>query len=120
VYYGSATGIVRPLTGQQATNPTQANVSLRSTELDVKFGHQVASAGDVNGDGAPDLIVGAPGFDAPSSAEGAAFVFLSETPVAAVPEPTAALGLAAGVAGLALLAARRARTPRRMLEGVRR
>jgi len=42
------------------------------------MGASVASAGDVNGDGFDDVVVGAPGFDAPGGLfdEGAAFVFL--------------------------------------------
>jgi FG-GAP repeat/FG-GAP-like repeat len=41
-----------------------------------KFGSAVASAGDVNGDGRPDLIVGAPGHDgAAGAATGKVFVF---------------------------------------------
>jgi hypothetical protein len=36
----------------------------------------VASAGDVNGDGFSDVIVGAYGWDAPESAEGRAFLYL--------------------------------------------
>src|SRR5690349_19457596 len=42
------------------------------------MGASVASAGDVNGDGFDDVVVGAPGFDATGGLfdEGAAFVFL--------------------------------------------
>jgi hypothetical protein len=39
------------------------------------FGWSVATAGDVNGDGWADVIVGAPSFDNGDSSEGAAFVY---------------------------------------------
>jgi FG-GAP repeat len=41
-----------------------------------RFSQSVASAGDVNGDGYGDLIVGAPNYDLGQSNEGAAFIFL--------------------------------------------
>jgi hypothetical protein len=39
-----------------------------------QFGHSVSSAGDVNGDGYPDIIVGAPQYNNGESLEGGAFV----------------------------------------------
>ncbi len=43
------------------------------------FGASVASAGDVNGDGYSDVIVGAPGFSYGQPGDGRAFVFLGST-----------------------------------------
>jgi len=45
-------------------------------QLDAALGTSVAGAGDVNGDGFDDVIVGAPGFDNGEADEGAAFLFL--------------------------------------------
>jgi len=41
-----------------------------------QFGHSVSDAGDFNGDGRPDLIVGAPMDNSPGSQNGRAFIFL--------------------------------------------
>ena len=49
--------------------------SRRSNQAGAELGYSVASAGDVNGDGFSDVIVGAPFFDNGSSDEGRAFVF---------------------------------------------
>jgi hypothetical protein len=64
VYVGSSSGLnTTPIATLQAN---QANAS---------FGQSVAGLGDLNGDGRPDLSVGAPLFDAGQTDEGAAFVF---------------------------------------------
>jgi len=60
VYHGSATGI-----------NTTATAMVESNQLDAGMGISVASAGDVNGDGYGDVIVGAPAY----LGEGAAFIF---------------------------------------------
>ncbi|MDP2323750.1 MAG: FG-GAP-like repeat-containing protein [Gammaproteobacteria bacterium] len=96
VYLGSSTGL--------ATAPawtTEGNEDLS------RFGWAVATAGDVNGDGYSDVIVGAPDFDNDQAAEGRAFVYLGS---AAGPSATAAwttesnqisaaFGFAVGTAG---------------------
>ncbi|MBK7952130.1 MAG: FG-GAP repeat protein [Deltaproteobacteria bacterium] len=69
VFHGSATGIA-------SGGPTSANGSMESDQASGFLGFGIASAGDVNGDGYGDLIVGAHGYDAPEVDEGAAFVLL--------------------------------------------
>jgi hypothetical protein len=64
VYHGSATGL-----------STSANWTAESNQAEAQFGSSVASAGDVNGDGFSDVIVGAPLFDSPQTNEGRAFVY---------------------------------------------
>ena len=64
VYYGSASGLTAP-----AHQITGANISSR-------FGTSVASAGDVNGDGHADVIVGGSRFAQGGVEFGRAFIFL--------------------------------------------
>jgi FG-GAP repeat protein len=50
------------------------------------FGNSVAAAGDVNGDGYADVIVGAPYNDRGGSAAGAAYIFLGGRSMDAIPD----------------------------------
>ena len=94
VYHGSASGV-----------NTAAAVTLESNQADANLGYSVAGAGDVNGDGYSDVIVGAPFFDKGQTDEGAAFVYHGSAsgvnPIAAVTlEQNQALAqLGASVAG---------------------
>jgi hypothetical protein len=69
VFHGSETGITDG-------TPASADTHLASDQANADLGRSVAGAGDVNGDGYADVIVGAPQYDAGHSNEGAAFVFL--------------------------------------------
>jgi flavodoxin len=64
VYHGSATGI----------NPTAAAL-LERNQAGAQFGNSVASAGDVNGDGFGDVVVGARNYTNGQTNEGVAFVY---------------------------------------------
>jgi hypothetical protein len=107
LFLGSASGIVAN------GNPANADVQLESKQGWSWLGWSVAGAGDVNDDGYADVIVGAPSYNAGELKEGAAFVYLGEDmPATPTPEPTFIVGLAAGVACLAILARRRGRSGR--------
>ncbi|MCP4358569.1 MAG: DUF11 domain-containing protein, partial [Chloroflexi bacterium] len=75
VYYGTASGLAQT-----------ADWTAYGNQNDARFGHAVASAGDVNGDGYTDIIIGARGYSNGESAEGGAYVYygsatgLSSTP----------------------------------------
>jgi hypothetical protein len=56
-------------------NPTFAPAWVGSSSVASGFGHSVASAGDVNGDGFADVVVGAPWFDGGQFFEGKAFAY---------------------------------------------
>jgi hypothetical protein len=83
VFHGGATGI-----GDR--NPLTADGQLESDQADATLGESVAGAGDVNGDGYADVIVGARFYDAGESNEGAAFVFHGSASGIADGNPTTA------------------------------
>ncbi len=62
--------------GLQGSDPSTAASILESNQARAAMGSSVSGAGDVNGDGFADVIVGAPGYDNGEMQEGAAFVFL--------------------------------------------
>jgi hypothetical protein len=72
VFLGSASGVADG-------NPATAAAQLEANQANAGLGTSVAGAGDVDGDGYADVIVGAPGYDDGESEEGAAFVFLTAT-----------------------------------------
>jgi hypothetical protein len=65
VYQGSASGL-----------SSTASWTAESDQVNAQFGYSVATAGDVNGDGYSDVIVGAFFFDNGQSDEGRAFLYL--------------------------------------------
>ncbi|MBN1575849.1 MAG: FG-GAP repeat protein [Chitinispirillaceae bacterium] len=64
VFHGGASGV--------SASP---GATLESDQASAHFGMAVSGAGDVNGDGYGDVIVGAPNYDHGESDEGAAFVY---------------------------------------------
>ncbi|WP_169720014.1 FG-GAP-like repeat-containing protein [Dyadobacter alkalitolerans] len=60
-------------------NPGNANVQLAGKQQGAQVGESVASAGDVNGDGYSDVIVGAPLFDSGKNDQGAFFIYFGSS-----------------------------------------
>jgi len=73
VWFGSPGGVV--------ADGASPDLTLEPNQVQARFGHAVASAGDVDGDGSADLVVGAYRFENGSDTdEGAAFVFEGNGP----------------------------------------
>jgi hypothetical protein len=83
VFLGSASGIA-------SGNPSTADARLVSYQRFSEMGSSVAGAGDVNGDGYGDVIVGAQSYSAGELYEGAAFVFLGSASGIADGDPSTA------------------------------
>ena len=75
VYNGSAAGL-----------SVTANWTAESDQAGAQFGRSVGAAGDVNGDGYSDVIVGAYHYDNGESDEGGAFVYHGSAPDLPTPE----------------------------------
>jgi hypothetical protein len=61
--------------GRKDWPPTTSSWSHLPTEVGAEFGSWISPAGDINGDGFADFLVGAPGYSAGEAAEGAIYVF---------------------------------------------
>lgn len=64
VHYGSSAGI-----------NTTPGATFQSNQVNAQYGFGVAGAGDVNGDGYGDIIIGAPLYASGQSMEGGAFIY---------------------------------------------
>jgi len=74
---GAAHVFLRGANGVTGTNPASAHAAIIGADANAEFGTSVDSAGDVNGDGYDDVIVGAPLENSSNLATaGAAYVFL--------------------------------------------
>jgi hypothetical protein len=86
---------------------TTAAWTADTTQGSANLGFSVASAGDVNGDGYSDIVIGSPGYDNGQADEGRAFLYLgSPAGIAATPawsaegnQPGAAFGFSVSAAG---------------------
>ena len=75
VFLGSSEGI-------RGINPAFASTTLQSNQADAQLGYSVAGAGDINGDGFNDVIVGARYYDEGEEDEGMVFICTGSPPQA--------------------------------------
>jgi len=75
VFLGSGEGV-------RGINPAFASTTLQSNQVDAQLGYSVAGAGDINGDGFNDVIVGARYYDNGEEDEGMAFLCTGSPPQA--------------------------------------
>ena len=94
IFHGSASGV-----------EAMPAVTLTVGQDYADFGRSVAGAGDINGDGYADVVVGAPVYDAPANNEGAVFVYygsasgISATPAITLQGALPNISLGRSVAG---------------------
>ncbi len=81
IFGGSAAGLLMPGTGEPATISEADWLSFGTYSADSWFGGAVGWAGDVNGDGYDDVVVGAPYHPGNQTASGAVFVFTGTDPI---------------------------------------
>ncbi len=100
-------GRVRVYHGGPAGLSTTASWSWESNQAGANAGMSVATAGDVNGDGYSDLIVGAPYWNGAAGADqGAAFIFLgSASGLASSPHVALTFAWAGGLFGFSVSSA---------------
>ena len=72
--YGTYTGCARVFFGGDPMD-SQADLLLQGTEAFLEFGQKVACAGDVNGDGFSDIMVGAPRFEIGNDGQGCIYLY---------------------------------------------
>jgi len=93
VYHGSASGL--------SMTP---NWTAESDQAGASFGGSVGTAGDVNGDGYADVIVGANGYDNDQTEEGRAFVYHGSAGSLGLPPSIALITYRGPDQGMALVA----------------
>ena len=84
-YYGADSGKVYIYFGGTVMG-VKADVILTDTAYSTGFGYSVAGAGDLNGDGFSDVIVGIPGNSAGGYSAGAAYVYFGGPSMNATPD----------------------------------
>lgn len=103
VVFGSS-GTASPLAlSALAAGTSPRGFMIRSAAVsDAQTGYAVNAAGDVNGDGLADLIIGAPGMDGPADRSGAAYVVWGRSQTSVV--ELSAISSAGNGAGLQIVA----------------